>query len=190
MKTNKQVEDQILAKNKKNENEICPGTAAKKDTTGCNNCYTKTEKSQNQTAENGKKRDNKKSSWKRNIQKQIKLKDWERQCKHRKNLQKVCLSNKDTKSLKNKSAPGNKKSENEICTIVKTNKQVEDQILAKNKKNENEICPGTAAKKVTTGCNNCYTKTGKDNVNAEKIFKRYVYLRKTRNLCTNEMLLK
>ena len=158
MKKNKQVEDKILAKN---ENEICPGTAAKKDTTGCNNCYTKTEKSQNQTTENGEKRDNKKSSWKRDIQKQIKLKDRERQCKRRKNLQKICLSNKDTKSLKNKSAPGNRKSENEICTIVKTNKQVEEQILAKKKKNENEICPDTAANKDTTGCNNCYTKTEK-----------------------------
>ena len=56
---NKQVEEKILAKKKKNENEICPGTAAKKDITGCNNCYTKSEKSQNQTTENGKKRDNK-----------------------------------------------------------------------------------------------------------------------------------
>ena len=99
MKTNKQLEEQILAKKKKNENEICPGTAAKKDTTGCNNCYTKTEKSQNQTTENGKKRDNKKSSWKRDIQKQIKLKDRERQCKRRKNLQKICLPMKDKKSL-------------------------------------------------------------------------------------------
>ena len=161
VKKNKQVEEQILAKKKKNENEICPGTAAKKDTTGCNNCYTKTEKSRNQTTENGEKRDNKKSSWKQDIQKQIKPKDRERQCKRRKNLQKICLSNKDTKSLKNKSAPGNRKSENEICTIVKTNKQLEEQILAKKKKNESEICPGTAAKKDTTGCNNCYTKTEK-----------------------------
>ena len=55
MKKNKQVEEKILAKKEKNENEICPGTAAKKDTTGCNNCYTQTEKSQNQTTENGKK---------------------------------------------------------------------------------------------------------------------------------------
>ena len=54
---------------------------------------------QNQTTENGKKRDNKKSSWKRDIQKQIKLKDWERQCKRRKNLQKICLHKKDKKSL-------------------------------------------------------------------------------------------
>ena len=96
MKKNKQVEDKILAKN---ENEICPGTAAKKDTTGCNNCYTKTEKSQNQTTENGKKRDNKKSAWKQDIQKQIKLKERERQCKRRKNLQKICLPKKDKKSL-------------------------------------------------------------------------------------------
>ena len=161
MKKNKQVEEQILAKKKKNENEICPGTAAKKNTTGCNNCYTKTEKSQNQTTENGEKRDNKKSSWKRDIQKQIKLKDRERQCKCRKNIQKICLSKKDSKSLKNESTPGKRKSENEICTIVKKNKQVEEQILAKKKKSENEICPGTVAKKNTTGCNNCYTKTEK-----------------------------
>ena len=69
------------------------------------------------------KKDNKKSAWKQDIQKQIKLKERERQCKHRKNLQKICLSEKDSKSLKNESAPGNRKSENEICTIVKTNKQ-------------------------------------------------------------------
>ena len=48
-----------------------------------------------------KKRENKKSSWKRNIQKQIKLKERERQCKRRKNIQKICLSKKDSKSLKN-----------------------------------------------------------------------------------------
>ena len=36
------------------------------------------------------------------FKKQIKLKERERQCKRRKNLQKICLSNKDTKSLKNK----------------------------------------------------------------------------------------
>ena len=91
-----------------------------------------------------------------NIQKQIKLKERERQCKRRKNIQKICLSKKDSKSLKNESAPGKKKSENEICTIVKTNKQVEDKILAKN-----EICPGTTSKKDTTGCNNCYTQSEK-----------------------------
>ena len=130
MKKNKQVEDKILAKN---ENKICPGTASKKDTTGCNNCYTQSEKSQNQTTEN-EKRDNKKSAWKQNIQKQIKLKDRERQCKRRKNIQKICLSKKDSKSLKNESTPGKRKSENEICTIVKKNKQVEEQILAKKKK--------------------------------------------------------
>ena len=79
--------------------------------------YSQTEKSQNQTTENGKKRDNKKSARKRDIQKQIKLKERERQYKRRKNIQKICLSNKDTKSLKNESAPGNRKSENEICTI-------------------------------------------------------------------------
>ena len=100
VKKNKQLEDKILAKNEKNENEICPGTASKKDSTGCNNCCTQSEKSQNQTTENGKKRDNKKSSWKRDIQKQIKLKDWERQCKHRKNLQKICLPKKHKKSLR------------------------------------------------------------------------------------------
>ena len=57
MKKNKQVEEEILAKNEKNENEICPGTAAKKDTIGCNNCDTlKSEKSQNQTTQNQKKK--------------------------------------------------------------------------------------------------------------------------------------
>ena len=106
MKKNKQVEEKILAKKEKNENEICPGTAAKKDTTGCNNYYTQSAKSQNQTTENGKKRDNKKSAWKCDFQKQIKLKERE------------------------------------------------------------------------------------NNVNAGKIFKRYIYLRKIRNLCANEMLLK
>ena len=71
-----------------------------------------------------KKRDNKKSAWKRDIQKEIKLKDRERQRKHRKSIQKICLFKKDSKSLKNESAAGKRKSENEICTIVKkkTNK--------------------------------------------------------------------
>ena len=55
-KKNKQVEEKILAKKKKSENEICPGTAANKDNTGCNNCYTQSEKSQNQTTQNQKKR--------------------------------------------------------------------------------------------------------------------------------------
>ena len=64
LKKNKQVEEKILAKKKKYENEICPGAAAKKDNIGCNDCYTQSEKSQNQTTENGKKRDNKKSAWK------------------------------------------------------------------------------------------------------------------------------
>ena len=50
MKKIKQVEEKILA-----ENEICPGTAANKDNTGCNNCYTQSEKSQNQTTQNQKK---------------------------------------------------------------------------------------------------------------------------------------
>ena len=45
------------------------------------------------------------------IEKQIKLKDKERQCKGRKNIQKICLSKKDSKSLKNKSAAGKRKSE-------------------------------------------------------------------------------
>ena len=67
----------------------------------------------------GKKRNNKKSAWKRDIENQIKLKDREKQCKHRKNIQKICLSKKDSKSLKNKSVAGKRKSENEICTIVK-----------------------------------------------------------------------
>ena len=100
VKKNKQVEEKILAKKKKYENEICPGTAAKKDNIGCNDCYTQSEKSQNQTTENGKKRDNKKSAWKRDIEKQIKLKDRERQCKHRKNIQNICLPKKDKKSLR------------------------------------------------------------------------------------------
>ena len=60
----------------------------------------KSEKSQNQTTEKSKKRDNKKSAWKRDIQKQIKLKERERQCKHRKNIQKICLPKKDKKSLR------------------------------------------------------------------------------------------
>ena len=47
-----------------------------------------------------KKRDNKKSAWKQDIQKQIKLKERERQCKHRKNIQKICLPKKDKKSLR------------------------------------------------------------------------------------------
>ena len=157
----KQIEEKILAKMKKNENEICLGTEAKKDTTGCNNCYTQSEKSQNQTTENGKKRDNKKSVWKQDIQKQIKLKERERQCKHRKNIEKICLSKKDSKSLKNKSAAGKRKSENEICTIAKKNKQVGEKMLAKKKKNENEICPGRAAKKDNIGCNDCYTQSEK-----------------------------
>ena len=46
----------------------------------------------------------------------------ERQCKSRKNIQKICLSKKDSKSLKNESAAGKRKSENEIYTTVKKNK--------------------------------------------------------------------
>ena len=55
MEKNKQVEEKILAKKKKNENEICPDTAANKDHTGCNNFYTQSKKPQSQTTENGKK---------------------------------------------------------------------------------------------------------------------------------------
>ena len=77
------------------------------------------EKSQNQTIEYQEKTHNKKSLCKRDVSKEIKLKDRERQCKHRKNIQKIYLSKKDSKSLKNKSAAGKRKSENEICTIVK-----------------------------------------------------------------------
>ena len=44
LKKNKQVEEKILAKKKKYENEICPGAAAKKDNIGCNACYTQSEK--------------------------------------------------------------------------------------------------------------------------------------------------
>ena len=119
MKRNKYVEEKILGKKEKNENEICPGTAENKYTTGCNNCYTQSEKSQNQTTEYQEKTHNKKSLRKRDISKEIKLKDRKRQCKHRKNIQKIGLSKKDNKSLKNKSVPGKRKSENEISTIVK-----------------------------------------------------------------------
>ena len=106
-KKTKQVEEKVLAKKKKNENEICPGTAAKKCNIGCNNYYNQSEKSQNQTTEHQKKTENK-----------------------------FFLAN---------------------------------QILQKKKKlNWNK---------------------GKDNVKAEKIFKRYVYLRRITHLCTNEMLL-
>ena len=88
----KQVEKKILAKKEKNENEICPSTEAKKDTTGCNNCYTQSEKSQNQSTENGEKRDNKKSVQKRDIQKQIKLKERENNVNAGKILKRyVCL---------------------------------------------------------------------------------------------------
>ena len=37
----------------------------------------------------------------------------------RKNIQKICVSKKDSKSLKNKSAAEKRKSENEICTTAK-----------------------------------------------------------------------
>ena len=66
-----------------------------------------------------KKTHNKKSLHKQDISKEIKLKDRKRQCKRRKNIQKIGLSKKDNKSLKNKSVPGKRKSENQICTIVK-----------------------------------------------------------------------
>ena len=85
------------------------------------------EKSQNQTTEYREKTHNKKSLRKRDISKEIKLKDRERQCKCRKKIQKIGLSKKDNKSLKNESAAGKRKSENEICTIVKKNKQVEEE---------------------------------------------------------------
>ena len=55
-KNHKQVEEKILAKKKKNENEICPGRAAKKYIIGYNNGYTQTEKSRNQTTEDQKKK--------------------------------------------------------------------------------------------------------------------------------------
>ena len=67
MEKNKHVEEKILAKKEKNENEICPGTAENKYTTGCNNCYTQSEKSQNQTTEYQEKTHNKKSLRKRDI---------------------------------------------------------------------------------------------------------------------------
>ena len=103
---------------------MCPGTAENKYTTGCNNCYTQSEKSQNQTTEYQEKTHNKKFLHKRDISKEIKLKDRKRQCKCRKNIQKIGPSKKDNKSLKNKSAAGTRKSENELCAIVKkkTNK--------------------------------------------------------------------
>ena len=96
---NKHVEEKILAKKEKNENEMCPGTAENKYTTGCNNCYTQSEKFQNQTTEYQEKTHNKKSLCKQDILKEIKLKDRKRQCKHRKNIQKICLPKKDKKSL-------------------------------------------------------------------------------------------
>ena len=121
----------------------------------------KSEKSQNQTTEYQEKTHNIKSLCKRDISKEIKLKDRKRQCKRRKNIQKIGLSKKDNKSLKNKSAAGNRKSENELCAIVKKYKQVEEKILANKKRNEKEICPDTVANKDHTGCNNFYTQSGK-----------------------------
>ena len=53
----------------------------------------------NLTTENQKKTDNKKSACKQDIEKQIKLEKRERQCKSRKNIQKICVSKKDNKSL-------------------------------------------------------------------------------------------
>ena len=94
----------------------------------------KSEKSQNQTTEYQEKTHNIKSLCKRDISKEIKLKDRKRQCKCRKNIQKIGLSKKDNKSLKNESAAGNRKSENELCAIVKKYKQVEEKILANKKK--------------------------------------------------------
>ena len=72
---------------------------------------------------------------------------------------------------------------------MKKYKQVEEKILAKKKKYENEICPGTAAKKNNIGCNDCYTQSEKsqnpkDNVNAEKIFKKICLPKKDKkSLC-------
>ena len=114
-----------------------------------------------QTTEYQEKTHNKKSLRKRDISKEIKLKDREIQCKCRENIQKICLSKKDSKSLKNKSVPGKKKSENEICTIVKKKQICRRENTSKEGKNENEICPGTAENKYTTGCNNCYTQSEK-----------------------------
>ena len=110
---------------------MCPGTAENKYTTGCNNCYTQSEKSENQTTEYQEKTHNKKSLREQDISKEIKLKDRKRQCKHRKNIKMIGLSKKDNKSLKNRSVPGKRKSKNEIRTIVKKNKHVEEKILAK-----------------------------------------------------------
>ena len=61
MKKTKQMEDKRPAKEKKNENEICAGRTAKKYNIGYNSGYTENEKSQNQTTEDQKKVDNKKS---------------------------------------------------------------------------------------------------------------------------------
>ena len=54
-KKTKQVEEKILAKKKKNENEICPGTAANKDNIGCNNCYIQSENPKTKLLKIGKK---------------------------------------------------------------------------------------------------------------------------------------
>ena len=61
MKKTKRMEDKRPAKEKKNENEICAGRTAKKYNIGYNSGYTENEKSQNQTTEDQKKVDNKKS---------------------------------------------------------------------------------------------------------------------------------
>ena len=53
------MEDKRPAKEKKNE--ICAGRTAKKYNIGYNSSYTENEKSQNQTTEDQKKVDNKKS---------------------------------------------------------------------------------------------------------------------------------
>ena len=55
----------------------------------------------------------------RYCKKKLNWKKRERQCKSRKNIQKICVSKKDSKSFKNKSAAEKRKSENEIYTIVK-----------------------------------------------------------------------
>ena len=100
MKKTKGVEGKRLAKKKKNENEICLSRAAKKYNIGYNNGYTQSEKSPKQTTEDKKTTDNKKSLHKQDIAKKIKLEKRERQCKSRKNIQKICVSKKDRKLLK------------------------------------------------------------------------------------------
>ena len=65
------MEEKRPAKEKKNENEICAGRTAKKYNIGYNSSYTENEKSQNQTTEDQKKVDDKKSLCKRDIEKKL-----------------------------------------------------------------------------------------------------------------------